>query len=75
VQFREANRDDYLNSSLRSTALAWFRSREFLLKEISDESLILSDGNNQLAEWQVKPALEHWHRIRTVLPDEVWNNF
>jgi len=75
MQFREANGDDSLGSSLRLMALSWFRSREFLLKDIADESLILSDANNHLADWQVNPALQHWHRIRSVLADEVWNNY
>ena len=72
IKFREPIQDDFQGSSLREKVLSSFITTEI---NLSQDDLILTDGNNHLNSWQVDGALEHWRVIRTVLADQIWINY
>ena len=75
VDFRLAKEEDFHGSVLRGKTLTGFRDRELYISNIEDPEFILTDANNKLEGWQIQGALEHWEVIRTVMPDEIWNNY
>ena len=72
LEFRNPTQDDFQGSVLREKALSSFLTNEI---DLSQDNLILTDGNNHLNSWQVDGALEHWRVIRTVLAEEIWINY
>ena len=72
IEFRDPTQDDFQGSILREKVLSSFITNEI---DLSQDGLILTDGNNKLNSWQVEGALEHWRVIRTVLADEIWINY
>lgn len=43
--------------------------------EEGDGDVLRSNDTARLTEWQVKSAMGHWSVMRTVLPNEVWENW
>ena len=69
LTFRPSVEDDYLGSHLRHFVLASLEKREIpifkirntrMWSEEAGETLVLTDKNNKLDEWQRGDALEHW---------------
>jgi hypothetical protein len=78
VVFRKAQEGDFLDSPMREIVLSGFESNEVDLSTLVDvgdkEELWLRDGEGErrLEEWQTASAVEHWHIMRSVLPQEAW---
>jgi hypothetical protein len=62
---------------MRKVVLSGFEANEIdltTLVDIKDERLLIHDGADErrLQKWQTESAIEHWHIMRKVLPQEAW---
>ena len=70
LHFRKAHESDFLGSHQRRQALRDFQTREVTLHRVS-EGARLTDANAGDLDAS-KEIEDHWHVMRSVLPDYVW---
>ena len=79
ITFRLATNEDYLDSMARRSFLPPDEGLEIKLPEIGpgdrrwEHHDILKKGNEtEVEKYHQEAALRHWHIMRTVMPDAVW---
>lgn len=70
LHFRPARGSDFLGSRQRRQALQDFQTREIALHRFKDGAR-LTDANAGTLDAS-KEMKDHWHVMRSVLPDYVW---
>jgi hypothetical protein len=76
VEFREATERDLLNSPSRQQFLVpkhEVREEDFLVG--TEEGVLTRNDTGKLEKWHRASAVGHWGVMRTVLPNEVWENW
>lgn len=74
VAFRDPKPSDWLGSSTRR--LYMLPKHEIPASAFDDQAPVLRSGKTaHLEKWHAKSALGHWHVMRTVLPDAIWENW
>jgi hypothetical protein len=77
ITFRKPGRRDFLESHARRGHLVPEHEvlrDEFALQE-GDGGVLRRNDTQRIETWHQKSALGHWALMRTVLPDEVWQDW
>ncbi|KAJ1898410.1 hypothetical protein LPJ66_002772 [Kickxella alabastrina] len=61
------------NTSLRKAVLSEMLANEIILP--NDAVRPLTDAWNPLSEWQLPGAIQHWHAMRSIFPEEYWLDY
>ncbi|KAJ1898420.1 hypothetical protein LPJ66_002759 [Kickxella alabastrina] len=61
------------NTSLRKAVLSEMLANEIILP--IDAMRPLTDAWNPLSEWQLPGAIQHWHAMRSIFPEEYWLDY
>lgn len=76
ITFRDPIEPDYLKSISRRQLLV--PKYEVPLSSIStreEVGILRANETGKLAEWHDQSALRHWEVMRTVIPNEIWNQW
>lgn len=74
--FRIPSEADFLGSSARQEYLLPRNEIEDVARMVNAKGQIIRNGHTEaLAASQMSSAMGHWHVMRTVLPDLVWENW
>ncbi|KAI1369827.1 S-adenosyl-L-methionine-dependent methyltransferase [Xylaria arbuscula] len=76
ITFRDPIESDYLKSISRRQLLV--PKYEVPLSAIStreEVGILRANETGKLAEWHDQSALRHWEVMRTVIPNEIWNQW
>lgn len=70
LHFREARESDFLGSHQRRQALQDFQTREITLHRVVEGARLTDANAGKLGS--PREIEDHWHIMRSVLPDYVW---
>jgi len=77
ITFRDPVEADFLKSGTRKNFLT--PKHEVIEEHMSiteeDGGYLIKNNTERFRKWQEASALGHWAVMRTVVPDEVWENW